>query len=334
MIPIGLIIGKGFVKAASPSTTVVFPAVAAMTLPGEYQTAAARTLVDLNGAGEWVVGDDALALAPGRLVAPVDRGRYGEPAFLALARVALRQVAPAQGPLRVLTSIPSGWWHDESARGQLAAAVAQAATPPARAQVTVVPEAAEVYYRYVIDGGRIDPERMAGRVGIVNAGYGDINIGHFVSGKHQASDSVPGGAVVTLRQVRGLIAAAYGVNLPLPEVDAAVRAGGLRVDGQWQPLPPGSAEALISNLDAALSLGRSLWPEGGRTLDAIVLGGGHAPVLAAALAARVSVPVVALENAQVAGAQALCELAAIEVAAQPSAPAKAPAATPAGRGRR
>lgn len=316
MHPIGLIIGKGFVKAASPERTIVFPAVAAPTLAGEYQTGASRLTVDLNGHGEWVVGDDALTLAPGRLIAPVDRGRYGEPVFLALARVALRQVAPEQGPLRILTSIPSGWWHDERAKAQLAATIAAAATPPSKAAVTVVPEAAEVYYSYVLAGGQIDPSRMAEQVGVVNAGYGDINIGYFVGGRHQASDSVPGGAAVTLRQVRGLIAAAYGVNLPLPEVDQAVKAGGLRVDGQWQPLPEGSDAILISNLDAALSLGRSLWPEGGRRLDAIVLGGGHAPVLSEALAARARVPVVTIPDAQVAGARALCALAAAEVTAQ------------------
>ena len=67
------------------------------------------------------------------------------------------------------------------------------------------------------------------------------------------------------------------------EVDAVVRAGTLKVAGQLRPLPDGSDVALTRSLNTILATGRSLWPNGGKTLDAVVLGGGGAVVLGPAL---------------------------------------------------
>jgi hypothetical protein len=53
-----------------------------------------------------------------------------------------------------------------------------------------------------------------------------------------------------------------------------VRRGGLTVEGERRALPPGSAEALVKSLETVVATGRSLWPNGGRGLDALVIEGG------------------------------------------------------------
>jgi hypothetical protein len=48
-------------------------------------------------------------------------------------------------------------------------------------------------------------------------------------------------------------------------------------------LPAGSEEILRQGLPTLLATARSLWPNGGKTLDAVVLGGGGAVHLGAAI---------------------------------------------------
>lgn len=315
MQPIGLIIGHGYAKAESPTAQVVFPAVAAPAVTGDYDTTlgAGRAAVSLNGLGDWLVGDDALLFAPGRLVSLLDRSRYNTPAFLALARAALLKVVSEPGPLTIMTGMPSAWYADRVARSQLAQAVSQAAAPLANgAEVTVrvAPEAAGVYYAYVFERGGLDRSRLAQTVGVIDAGYRDFNVALFSGGRYVAGESVPGGTVEAMREIRRLITAAYGLELSLHEVDAAVREGGVRVDGLSKPLPEGTATALGRLLPTVLAAGRSLWPNGGRSLDVLLLGGGGAPGLEPGLVREFPQQLVTLSRPQLAGPRGFRAMAA------------------------
>lgn len=311
MKPIGLIVGHGYAKAVSDTTAITLPAVAAPATAADYETTlgAGRRAVDLNGKGSWIVGDDALIFAPGRVVSILDRSRYRSPAFLALAREALTRVAREPGPLRILTGMPSAWFADQAARSQLADAVRLAAAPIGEASVTVAPEAAGVYYAYVFEAGRLDQARLGQTVGVIDAGYRDVNVALFQAGRYVAGESVPGGTHEALREIRRLIAQAYGQELSLHEVDAAQRAGSLVVDGASRPLPDGTSQALTRGLGTVTAAGRSLWPNGGSSLGAIVLGGGGATHLQEALA-REFPQLYPLQLPQLAGARGFKAMAA------------------------
>jgi hypothetical protein len=318
MKAIGIIIGHGYAKAVSGSATAVFPAVAAQAVAGDFETllGGGAKAIRLNGAGDWVVGQDALIFAPGRLVSILDRARYRSPSFVALARHALAQVAgDAPGPLAILTGMPAAWFADKDARGALEAAMRAAAAPWGDAcRVTVAPEPAGVYYAHVFAGGALDPAKTQGAVGVIDAGYRDIGVALFVDGRYVGGESVPGGAVEGLREIKRLIAQTYRLELSPHEVDAAVRAGGLMVDGTRRPLPDGTARALLRGLDPALAAGRSLWPNGGRSLRALVLGGGGAHALGAKLREEFPEQLVALDAPQLAGAVGFAAAAAAQIA--------------------
>jgi hypothetical protein len=208
-----------------------------------------------------------------------DRRTSRRTAFVALARAAIHQVVVGTDALSIMTGMPGAWFADKQARSALTQAIGQAGAPWGEVHITVAPEAAGVFYAYVFETGALNAARAQGMVGVIDAGYRDVNVCYFAGGRYVAGESVAGGMVDALRQIKRLIADAYGVELALHEVDAVVRAGTLKVAGQLRPLPDGSSAALIKGLNTILATGRSLWPNGGKTLDAVVLGGGGAVTL-------------------------------------------------------
>lgn len=310
MRPIGLIIGHGYAKAVA-DRTVTFPAVAASAVASDFETSlgAGRSAISLNGQGDWIVGEDAITFAAGRLVSILDRSRYSSPAFTALARAALLSVVTEPGPLRILTGMPVAWFADRAARIQLAEAVRYAAQPLGEASVTVAPEAAGVFYAYVFERGALDRSRMGQIVGVIDAGYRDVNVALFSGGRYVGGESVPGGAVEALKEIKRLITATYGLELSLHEVDAAVREGGVRIAGSAHPLPEGTRAALLRGLATVVATGKSLWPNGGRGLDVLLLGGGGAATLAEPLG-REFPQLMALPEPQLAGARGFRAMAA------------------------
>jgi hypothetical protein len=280
-----MIIGHGYSKAVCGNRSTRFPAIAAPARETGYESALGRgpTSVNLNGHGEWLIGEDALTFASQRLVSILDRTRYSDPSFLALARHALHQVILGPGSLTILTGMPGAWYADKQARSTLEQAIRYAAEPWGVATVKVAPEAAGIFYHYVFERGTLDTVRAKGQVGVIDIGYRDMNVAYFQDGRYVTGESVPGGSIDALRQIKRLISEAYGLELAPHEVDSAIRAGGVRLAGEVRPLPAGSQEALEAGLGTLLATGRSLWPNGGKTLDAIVLGGGGAIPLGAAI---------------------------------------------------
>lgn len=315
MLPIGLIVGHGYCKAATLTTARAFPAVAAPAVAADFESSlgTSRRAVELGDSGCWLVGQDALTFAPGRVVSILDRARYRSAAFVAMARAALAQVAPEGVPLRILSGMPSAWFADAAARAELEAAIVEAAAPWPAATVTIAPEAAGLFYRYVFEQGFLDLARTRGAVGVVDAGYRDVNVALFNDGRYVGGESIPGGAAEGLREVKRLITAAYGLEFSLHEVDQAIRAGEVLLDGQPRPLPSGSPEALTRGLPAIEGVARSLWPNGGRGARAILLGGGGAHALAAALG-RTFLQLLTLDEPQLAGARGFAAAAAAQLA--------------------
>lgn len=308
--PIGLIVGHGFVKCVG-DREITFPAVAAPAVNLDFDAGlgGSRSVVSLNGQGDWLVGDDALIYAPGQVVSTLDRTRYESPAFLALARAALEKAA-RPGPSLIFTGMPAAWFSDSVAKAMLADVLKAAARPRGEAEVQVAPEAAGVYYDWLFENGRLDQGRKAEATGVIDAGYRDVNVAYFVGGRYIAGDSVPGGAVAALKKIRRLITQTYGLEIPLHQVDAAVRLGGVKVHGDLMPLPQGSAEILAEGLEAVLSVGRSLWPNGGATLDSLILAGGGAYGLWDSLQQRYRQARLR-PNAQIAGARGFRAMAAV-----------------------
>jgi plasmid segregation protein ParM len=316
---IGLIVGHGYTKIQGPGGTACFPSVAALApthdghLVDVALGASRTTVLTLDDGSQWIAGTVALSTAPNRLVSILDRARYGSPSFVALAREALCQVLPAPAPLRVLTGMPAAWFADASARQQLADAITAAARPWGAAHVTVAPEPAGIYYDYLFERGSLDLGRKAEQVGVFDLGYRDAGVAWFSAGRYAGGESVPGGMAESLREIKRLIAAAYGLELSLHDVDAAVRRGGLTVEGERRALPAGSREALIKGLETVVATGRSLWPNGGRGLDALVVGGGGAHVLAEPLR-RAFPHAIVLNQPQLAGVRGFYAMAAMAAA--------------------
>jgi len=316
---IGLIVGHGYTKVQGPGGTTCFPSVAALapTHEGKLVDSALGTprtsVIEVDDGSAWIAGTTALITAPNQLVSILDRVRYRSPSFVALAREALRQVLPEPAPMRILTGMPAAWFADATARQQLADAVATAARPWGSAQVTVAPEPAGVYYAYLFERGTLDLGRKAEQVGVFDLGYRDAGVAWFSGGRYAGGGSVPGGMVESLGEIKRLIAATYGMELNPHEVDLAVQRGGLIVEGERRTLPPGSAEALTKGLETVVSTGRNLWPNGGRGLDALVIGGGGAHVLGEALR-RAFPHAYVLNQPQLAGARGFYAMAAMAAA--------------------
>lgn len=314
MLSIGLQIGHGHVKVATAGRSVVFPAVAAPAPVAEFAgLGAARQIVHLD-LSTWLVGRDALDFAPGRLVSILDRSRYRSASFVALARHALAQVAPVDaGPFAVMTGCPAAWFSDVRTRCDLEAAIIEAAAPWGRASVAVVPEPAGPFYGYVFASGQLDVSRTRGSVGVVDCGYRDINLAWFSDGRYVSGESVPGGMAEGLKEAKRLISAAFGLELSLHEIDEAVREGVVIVEGQPRALPAGVDQALVGGLDSLIAAGRSLWPNGGRGLRSLLLAGGGAVVLGAALK-KVWPAALVLPEPQMAGARGFAAAAAAQAA--------------------
>lgn len=319
MQPIGLIVGHGFTKAVQHHTarTVVFPSIAAPAAPADYDALSGgrRAIVALDGdRGDWLVGADAATFGGARAVATLDRSRYRSPAFVALARHALAQVASGPGPLRILSGMPAAWFADGAARADLEAALIEAAAPWGDAVITVAPEAAGVFYSHVFEPGGLNLTRTAGEAGVIDLGFRDANVARFADGRYVDGASIAGGTVEAMKEIRRLIAGAYGLELSLADVDAAVRAGGVWVEGQYRPLPDGAAPALRRGVGAIVAAGRSLWPNGGRSLRALLIAGGGAALIGEAL--RESFPhATIISGAQLAGARGFAAAAAAQITA-------------------
>lgn len=286
MYMIGLVQGHGYGKlvglelgGAQPARTAVYPAVAAPASDQGYAGALGGTTatVRLADRSEWLVGEDALRTAPGRLIAMLDRERYATPAFQALLRYGLGQVLPPERTdLLVMTGMPAAWYADAAARHQLELAITTAAQPWGVPQITVAPEAAGVFYAYVFEQGLARVDRIRGPVGVIDLGYRDANVALFVDGRYVGGESIPGGVITALRAIKAVISHEYRLELALHEVDEALRQGGVRVDGRLLPIPAAADAELMRGLAAVEGVGRSLWPSGGRGLQALVLGGGGA----------------------------------------------------------
>jgi hypothetical protein len=141
MRPVGLIIGHGYAKAVSGGRIARFPAAAALARETGYESAIGHgpAVLQLNDLGTWVVGEDALTFAPQRLVSILDRSRYTNPSFIALARQALVQVVPDPGSLSIMTGMPAAWYADRAAHAALEAAVRTAAAPWGEVVVRIAP---------------------------------------------------------------------------------------------------------------------------------------------------------------------------------------------------
>ena len=296
MDTIGLIIGNGYGKGWSiGGRKCRFPAVAAPISEAGYETdAGGPQIVQLaQPKGSWLVGDDAQTYERHRLVSILDSSRYQHPSFQAMTTYALIQLDPAHGPLVIMTGMPSAWFDMGPVRSEQEQALQEAAAPWGQAEVIIKREITGVFYAYAFENGRPDPKRTQQRVGVIDIGYRDTNVALFEGGKHIHSRSVPGGMVAAYLDIGRLIARRYSLELNEHQVDAVMQQGAVQMGGRSQPLPQGSEEALLKGADTALSVGRSMWPAGGRTLDVLVVGGGGAVALGPRIRAEFPQTVVA-----------------------------------------
>lgn len=281
-IALGLIPGFGFHKAVSATNAVRTPAIA---IP-EPEPASASGLdptfavVTLPDGSRWVVGDEALSVPTAQHITDLDRNRYHEPRFLAVLQATLHAALPTDPTAVTLcVGMPSVALHDQAARAALEAAISATITPHQVAQLTIVSEAAGIYYADLFESGQFRRERRQGMTGVIDVGFRDFNIALFADGKPILFESRPGGLVTAVRAVRARIAAAYSIELSEHEVDQALRSGSVPLGRRRVPLPDGTPEAVQHCLSTITTVASSLWPNGGRRIPRILCGGGGAPLL-------------------------------------------------------
>lgn len=323
MQPIGLIVGHGYTKAVNHHTAraVVFPSVAAPAAPSDFDaiTGGRRAIVNLGQHGDWLIGQDAITFGGARAVATLDRSRYQTPAFVALARHALAQVALSHGPgLRIVSGMPAAWFADKQARQELEAALLDAAAPWGDTVVTVAPEAAGVFYSHVFEPSGLNVSRTAGEAGVIDLGYRDANVARFSEGRYVDGTSIAGGMAESLKEIRRLVAAEYGIELSLADVDATVRAGCVWIEGEQCPLPDGSKAAIRRGVGAIVAAGRSLWPNGGKGLRTLLIAGGGAELIGEELLNYWPHALV-VQSPQLAGARGFAAAAAAQLVARRAA---------------
>lgn len=129
----------------------------------------------------------------------------------------------------------------------------------------------------------MDAKRTKGVVGVIDIGYRDTNVALFNNGRYAGGRSIPGGMIAALREIKRLVSRVYGLEMSEHEIDAAVQRGSIHIAGEDYPLPQGTNEELHKGLSGILGAARSIWPSGGKTLEAVVLGGGGATSFGASL---------------------------------------------------
>lgn len=269
---IGLTAGNGYIKAASGDKTIVFPAVAAPYLQYEENV---QTVV--IGGTHWLVGDDALTYARSRIVAHQDKDRYKSDAFVAMLRYAIQSVARDSTDLSLVAGMPLFWYQDSSNRGILEHAIRQAIAPVSNIRISIVPEATGIYYQYAFENPQDLPRRIEGEIGVIDIGWRDVNIMWFSNGKPAGGESIAGGIRIGLLDVqRRLGQEPYCLELNLHETDRVLRSGGVWVNGEYYAFGREMYDRLHVNLETAISVAQNKFPNQGRTLRLLLVGGGGA----------------------------------------------------------
>ncbi|MFV9506123.1 MAG: hypothetical protein AB4911_16350 [Oscillochloridaceae bacterium umkhey_bin13] len=281
-IALGLIPGFGFHKAVSATCTVRIPAIAipAPDPASQSELDPRFALVTLPDGSRWIVGEEALSVPTAQHIPVLDRNRYHEPRFLAVLQATLHAALPTDpAAITLCVGMPSVALFDQSARAALEAAIHTAIAPHHVAQLTIVSEAAGIYYADLFEGGQFHRERRQGLSGVIDIGFRDFTIALFADGKPVLFESRPGGMVTVMRAVRSRIASSYGLELSEHEVDAALRNKQVRLGRRLVPLPVGTDETIRDALGMITTTARSLWPDGGQRIPRILCGGGGAPLL-------------------------------------------------------
>ncbi len=311
-------IGHGHVKyvvidrQGNELPPVVFPAMIARAA-GRITGALANAQTVDRGGAQWWVGDDAL-LAPSQLTM-LAQERLTDPTFIpALVGSALQRLGHLNGAASgvCVTGLPATWSADvEKAR---ALGERLRAANPGYTKIRVIPEPLGLVYSALLDNdGQLvgDPALTAGRVAVADLGHLTVDLSTIrrLTPEPAGLETYQMGTVVPLRQIRSRLSSHFERELSLYETDMAVRAGGLRVTGQLQPLPASWDRPLREAGAAVAARLVEAWGRGTQ-FDAILLGGGGAELPHLVEAIRRSFPhAVAVADPQIAIARGYARLA-------------------------
>ncbi len=285
-------IGHGFVKYVIIDehgvelTPTIFPAMIAGAGRAVAGALAQATSIECNGKHWWVGADALLSPAPRTLLA---QERLHDPVFIpALLRGALGRLGNLNGASTgiCVTGLPATWATDSDKARQLGERL-RAATPIYRS-IRVIPEPLGLIYNALLDnhGNLIgDPALISGQVAVVDIGHHTVDIAVIqrMIPVPAGLDTYQLGTARPLQQIRARLAHVFERELTLYETDQAVRAGGVKVAGQCQPLPNSWDRPLRENGTLIATRLVETWGRGTQ-FDAILIGGGGAelaPLVAA-----------------------------------------------------
>ena len=246
------------------------------------------------GGRRFFYGEQALLQSRMR-TAIFDRSRTRDEAYRLLFVAALAELArhqPDGGALNVVTGLPVAFFRDRddvviSLEGEYRLQLDARVTFDVE-QVYVVPQPfGSLFYELLNEDGVIsNTDVEEGRVAVVDVGTftTDFIVSDGLRYVQRFSGSIPVGWSEVLNNVQRELSDRYRLDLTLHEVDQAVRQGQTRVKGQAVSLQPMLAPAVREFESALVAKARDLWGEG-VTLDAILVTGGAAQHMAAALQA-------------------------------------------------
>ena len=290
---IGLDIGYGYTKATDGTTRVTLPSLVGPAVTVKYES----DLVDRDGGATitldgttWFTGALARLQSP-FTVSP--RARERDPALLRLLTLAaLHPLDRGTGPIRMITGLPVAWYADrerlaEALTGLQPARIDGEFVVPEIAEVQVIPQPFGSFFRTLLNpaGVMTDADALSWeRVAVIDVGTHttDYTLVDNLRYVEPRSTSIPVAMARVYELLQRDLAARFDLELDLHGVEAAVRAGAVRVYGSQRSIADRVNEMQGTVAQEILGEAATLWGRG-RDLDAVLVTGGGGPVFADAI---------------------------------------------------
>jgi hypothetical protein len=271
-------LGNGFTKVFSRKGAC-FPSIVGRAESPQFSVGAVDGIrLTADDGQDYFVGDLARRLSVFKSTV-IDRSRIGTTFYRILFQAALGQVVRQSSLLRCVLQLPVGWFSDRRAVHSLTGRHIVVVNGRKRTyeveQVLVLPDGFGALW-YALSTGDTDLQRriLEGRVGVIDVGTGTRNLSLYDRLVSVPNASPPGVGLVRLwTAVQREFSNRFHATWELHEIDAAIRAGRLSVNGAWQPVESivrPLVEAMADELrgDAQTQFGT------GQRVDVIILCGG------------------------------------------------------------
>lgn len=344
LIPVGIDLGYGYVKAVGPGGEVVFPALTtrlmrssglASILTGDGETPNGRlrdgfrvTMAGPSARGRYAVGSLARLEGGGGTGVPLDQDRWRhEGARVLLAVAAALASGGTSASLAVATGDPPGHFNQKSRaaaeellRGFQADVEFEDGPFPGVVSVRIAaarvfPQAAGGIFHALSIPGNVLGEG-ATEAGVVDIGYGTTDYMILDLRTRNIAEGMSGSLEVGTHRIAALVAEAYhaatGGELPLELAEGVVASGNTQAwwRGRSVDLSKALAEACQEVATTVYEGLRTKWRDRLDILQPILVMGGGGTLLGNLLTERLGRPVTVLPMSQMANAKGFAVVAA------------------------